>query len=327
MHGTLDDYLAAFARLRIDKNKKSWSRLTNYGSPYKPFLLLSILDHITAGRIPGNFIEPSFELTQTFLDYTALLPDFGRQAGMAYPFYHLESSDFWILIPQPGKQHRQGLAMKSMKRLREVYLGARFSDDFYVLLQMAQAREKLKNVLIQTYFARELQPAVVEQSQLNCASDQYSYRLLGLAEDIPPYMTTNGEAEKEDKIRDQGFRKAIVRLYDHRCALCGIKMCTPEGRTVVDAAHIKPWSESYNDDPTNGMALCKLCHWSFDAGLMSVDQQYHVLISPAVRSDSNLPGHIMTLSDRPMFRPPESRHWPDQENFAWHRKERFRKSK
>ena len=324
MSGTLDYYLSAFAKLRIDKNKKTWSRLTNYGSPYKPFLLLSIFDHITTGRITGNFIEPSFELTRTFLDYTALIPDFGRHAGMAYPFYHLESSGFWVLITQPGEQHRKGSAMKSMKRLREVYLGGRFSDELYPILQMTHTREKLKNVLIQTYFTRELQPAILEQSHINCASDRYSYRLLGIAEGIPQYMTPNGESEKEDKVRDQGFRKAIVRLYDHRCALCGIKMCTPEGRTVVDAAHIKPWCQSFNDDPTNGMALCKLCHWSFDEGLMSVDKQYHVLVSPVVRSDSNLPGHIMTLSDRPMFRPTESRHWPGQENFAWHRKERFR---
>ncbi len=324
MHGTIDYYLTAFAKLRVDKNKKTWSRLTNYGSPYKPFLLLSIFDHINTGLITGNFIEPSFELTQTFLDYTALLPDFGRQAGMAYPFYHLESSGFWILITQPGEQHRQGLAMKSMKRLREVYLGARFSDDLYPILQMTHTREKLKSVLIQTYFAKELQPAILEQSQINCASDRYSYRLLGTAEGIPQYMTPNGKWENEDKVRYQGFRKAIVKLYDHRCALCGIKMCTPEGRTVVDAAHIKPWSQSYNDDPTNGMALCKLCHWSFDEGLMSVDKQYHVLISPVVRDYNNLPGHIMTLSDRPMFRPSESSQWPGQENFEWHRKVRFR---
>ncbi|MCB8986015.1 MAG: HNH endonuclease [Ardenticatenaceae bacterium] len=26
------------------------------------------------------------------------------------------------------------------------------------------------------------------------------------------------------------------------------------------AAHIIPWSESHNDDPRNGLALCHLCH-------------------------------------------------------------------
>jgi hypothetical protein len=39
---------------------------TNFKSPYKPFLLLSILDLIGYGSITKNFIEPSFELTETF---------------------------------------------------------------------------------------------------------------------------------------------------------------------------------------------------------------------------------------------------------------------
>jgi len=51
-----------------------------------------------------------------------------------------------------------------------------------------------------------------------------------------------------------------VSLYNHRCALCGIRMLTPDGHTVVEAAHIIPWRQSRDDKPTNGMALCRLCH-------------------------------------------------------------------
>ena len=46
-------------------------------------------------------------------------------------------------------------------------------------------------------------------------------------------------------------------------------MRTIDGHTAVDAAHIIPWSISHNDDPRNGLALCKLCHWSFDEGLLA----------------------------------------------------------
>ena len=85
------------------------------------------------------------------------------------------------------------------------------------------------------------------------------------------------------KVRDQGFRKAIVRLYEHRCAICGIRILTPEGHTVIEAAHIIPWSQTHNDSPQNGMSLCKLCHWSFDEGLMGVDLDYKVMVSPSVQ--------------------------------------------
>lgn len=325
MCGRLDYYLHALAKIKVDKNKKSWTRLSNFCSPYKPFLLLSIFDHIDSGRITRNFIEPSFDLTRTFLDYIALLPDSGRKANMSYPFYYLNSSDFWKLIPRPEVSERKRFGTPSMKKMQDLYFGARFSDDLFPLLQMKHSRDQLRTVLVQTYFTEEIQKSIYQQSIINCASDRYSDGLLNSSEQLPEYNSPIQEQERKEKIRDQGFRKAIVKLYDHRCALCGIKMCTPEGHTAVDAAHIKPWSESHNDNPTNGMALCKLCHWSFDEGFMSVNKEYQVLVSPTVIRNSNLPGHIMTLSDRPMFRPSESRFWPDQESFHWHRKERFRK--
>ncbi|TKB25146.1 HNH endonuclease [Desulfopila sp. IMCC35006] len=325
MCGTLDQYLSSFARIRVDRSRGSWTALTNRASPYKPFLLLSILDHIASGQITKNFIEPSFELTETFQEYIALLPHNDRKASMSYPFYHLESSDFWEMIPRFGEEHRKGRSISSMKRLRELYLGARFNKDLFMLLQMEHAREKLRAVLVQTYFSPAIQPTIWQQSMINCGSTKYAFGLLGTSEVDAGYLLRANAAECAAKVRDQGFRKAIVRLYAHRCALCGIKMLTSEGRTVVDAAHIIPFSENRNDHPTNGMALCKLCHWSFDEGLMSVDTHYDVMVSPAVKKDPNLPGHILTLSDRPIFRPTESRFWPAQESFAWHRKQRFRK--
>jgi putative restriction endonuclease len=55
-----------------------------------------------------------------------------------------------------------------------------------------------------------------------------------------------------------------------RCALCVIRLHTPDGHTVVAAANILPWSESRDDFPTT--SPCRLCHWRFDEGLMSVGQ-------------------------------------------------------
>ena len=327
MCGRLDYFLEEFVKLRTDSSKKNWPSLTYNRSPYKPLLLLTILDFIDSGIIVRNFIEPSFELAQTFQNYCALLLPPERKASMSYPFYHLESAAFWELQPQPGQQHKRGLVVSSVKRLRQLYLGAKFSADLYPLLQMPGSRNKLRMALIEKYFVPEIQQTILEHSQLNCQSALYSTSLLTTQELIPDYKRTINQSTLVDinKVRDQGFRRTIVKLYDHRCALCGIKMRTPEGHTIVDAAHIKPWSVSHNDHPTNGIALCKLCHWSYDEGLMSVDHNYHVMISAAVKNDQNLPGHMLTLSDRPVFRPSESRFWPDQDNLAWHRREKFTK--
>lgn len=53
-------------------------------------------------------------------------------------------------------------------------------------------------------------------------------------------------------------------------------MLTVDGHTAVAAAHIVPWSVSHNDDPRNDMALCRLCHWIFDEGLLGVSPSYAV---------------------------------------------------
>jgi putative restriction endonuclease len=68
-----------------------------------------------------------------------------------------------------------------------------------------------------------------------------------------------------------------------------------DSHTAVDAAHIIPWSVSHDDGIRNGMALCKLCHWTFDKGLIGVSASYTVLLSPELTAGYNLLGHLITL--------------------------------
>lgn len=189
---------------------------------------------------------------------------------------------------------------------------------------MPHLQEKLRSTFIQAYFAPEIQPKIYEQSQINRLADEYSKTLMETSE--PPLQLETGQTDETASIaRNQGFRKTITTLYEHRCALCGIRMLTPDGHTVVEAAHIVPWRESKDDKPTNGMALCRLCHWSFDEGLMSVGKEYEVLISKQVKREPNFPGHMLTLSDRPIFRPNKSDFWPAPDKIEWHRKKVLKK--
>jgi len=183
------------------------------------------------------------------------------------------------------------------------------------------ARERMRTMLVQTYFAPEIQARVSDQGFINLAAFAYAKDVIsGLGEKKESFAA---EPHKQKAVRDQGFRKAIVQLYDHRCAICGIRVRTPEGHTVVEAAHIVPWRESHDDLPANGMCLCRLCHWSFDEGLMGVGAKYEVLVSDRLRIDSNMPGHILTLKDRLIFKPEAERFWPGRGNLSRHRKTCF----
>jgi len=240
---------------------------------------------------------------------------------MAYPFYHMRSEGFWRLVPRPGQEEELNERItSSMTRLQSFVLGAEIDQEFFGLVSDHKCREELRGALLKTYFTQDIRQILLREVLENQEAYEYSQRLLQAAEAAMPF----GQLDKPQQVRDQGFRKAIMNLYSHRCALCGIRMITPEGHTIVEAAHIRPWADSQDDRPANGLALCRLCHWSFDRGFMSVDSQYEVLVSPLARSEQNNPGHIMTLEQRPIFPPQDERHNPDQECLGWHRREVFR---
>jgi putative restriction endonuclease len=321
----LEKYLQMFANLRTDKGRDRYPAITYHRAPHKPFLLLSIMDLVAQGRITENLIEPSFELVDTFNTYWGIIMPPGSTTSMAYPFSRLKTDRFWHRVPKPGYDPDVEYNVKSMARLREMYLGAKIDEELFKYLCNTETRERLRAVLINTYFVPEVRPLLEKLGRVNYDAYKYSQTLLKIAEPEPQYGEGQEEEDFQQAVRDQGFRKAIVSLYEHRCALCGIRMLTPEGHTVVEAAHIKPWSEDHDDRPTNGLALCRLCHWSFDEGLMSVGLKYEVLVSRRVQIEQNLPGHILTLRDRHIFTPGENQYWPAQENFDYHRKNAFLK--
>jgi hypothetical protein len=56
---------------------------------------------------------------------------------------------------------------------------------------------------------------------------------------------------------------------------------------------------------------------------MSVGKSYEVLVSKRVRLDQNIPGHNLTLTERPIFRPDKDEFWPSQDNLKWHRDRKY----
>ena len=85
----LGDFLEKLSNLRTDRGRDRYPATTNHRAPHKPFLLLSIPDLIAQDIIQGNFIEPSFELLETWNDYWRTIMPIGKQSSMAYPFPRL----------------------------------------------------------------------------------------------------------------------------------------------------------------------------------------------------------------------------------------------
>ena len=323
MDDGIEDYAKRFARLRTNRNRKVWSGVTAHQAPYKPLLLLCVLDLLDSGGISSNLIEITEDLAELFGRYWERVLPFGRPGNLALPFFHLRGDGFWHLIPR-HESARLGSQIAYVSRLREEILGARLDEKLFDLARSKENRDRLRSVLIDSYFSPETRGIVSEQSAINRGAFFYSEELLRSPEDPKVGETLPVEEAYRPAVRDQGFRRAVVTAYLHRCALCGIRVRTLDGRTTVAAAHIVPWSVTHDDRPANGMALCRMCHWVFDEGLMRVSSGYEILASPHLNVADNLPGYLTNLEGRGILGPSRGPFWPDVGSLRWHRENVFR---
>ncbi len=320
----LETCIRQFARLNRAPGP-TWTEATKRKAPHKPILLLAVLDLVHRGVITAPFIAVTgdlIELNELFNLYWRRITPLGQTSSIAFPFSRLDREPFWELVPQPDKAITPSLinSTTSVSSLRRYALGARLDGGLFHVMQSGEGRDALREALLQSCFSADAQLLLREQSVVNREAFTYA-RLLEEKSHLPLVREVLEEENYRPAVRDQGFRRAVVATYDHRCALCGVRIVTPEGHTVVDAAHIIPWSRSQNDDIRNGMALCKLCHWAFDEGMMGVSDNYAVITSRQIGADPNVPGFLVTLSGRGIISPQDRELWPAQQYLSQHRRE------
>ena len=78
--------------------------------------------------------------------------------------------------------------------------------------------------------------------------------------------------------RDRAFSSTVKAAYADTCAFSGIRLINGGGRSEVQAAHIRPVMDNGPDSLRNGLALSGTMHWMFDCGLVSVDDDYSLLL-------------------------------------------------
>lgn len=93
-------------------------------------------------------------------------------------------------------------------------------------------------------------------------------------------------------VRDRIFRRIVLRAYDERCAITGLKLINGGGRAEVSAAHIRPVERNGPDVINNGIALSGTAHWMFDRGLISLSDDLEILISRQVNDLDSVRGLI-----------------------------------
>ncbi len=311
---TLAFYLDRFGNLRRKGSKQ-------YGqAPHKPVLVLALLDEIERGAFPDNLITPTLELIAGFHTYwNALVSSSHWGATMNNPFRHLYQEGWWHFVKN-GEVVSPGETTPSLKYMAETFDGVRLSPELWELLQDRVALNALRNHVLQTYFSKQEVSEVVRETK-----EAY---FLAEAEKLKqeaqrPFKTrVREQIEEAHFVRHALFPRVIRAIYHDACAVCGLSvhLTGASGGAILDGSHIVPFAISHNDDPRNGVSLCKNHHWGFDRGWFSLSNDYRVLVSPYL---ADAAGYItanvaLRLPVAPILHPA-----PDA--LEWHRENVFKR--
>lgn len=135
-----------------------------------------------------------------------------------------------------------------------------------------------------------------------------------------PDVQYGSSYEIRARIGQGAFRAIVTDAYKRRCAITGEKTLP-----VLEAAHIKPYSESGPNLTKNGLLLRSDMHILFDKGYMTVSNNHHLEVSRRIREEyengreyyayhgkelSNLPDNMMDL--------------PSPDFLKWHQEQVFK---
>lgn len=150
---------------------------------------------------------------------------------------------------------------------------------------------------------------------------RYDAAAAELAEAAAPFERPLIERLTSRAYRDVAFRRKVREAYGYRCAMSGLMIRNGGGRPEVEAAHIRPVERNGSDSVRNGLALSGTLHWMFDRGLVSVADDWTILVSR-----NKVPREVadrLIVPDGRLRLPPDQRDWPHPANLRWHRENVF----
>lgn len=110
-----------------------------------------------------------------------------------------------------------------------------------------------------------------------------------------------------------GFRVAVAQAYERKCAVTGERTLP-----ALEAAHVKPYSQSGPHEVESGLLLRKDLHALFDRGYLTVTPELRVRVSPRIREEFENGRDYYALDARPIRLPSRTYSPPEREFLEWH---------
>jgi putative restriction endonuclease len=123
---------------------------------------------------------------------------------------------------------------------------------------------------------------------------------------------------KEQIIRPRvgqgAFKILITDAYQRRCAITGEKTLP-----VLEAAHIRPYSQNGPHEISNGLLLRRDFHTLFDRGYITIDKNYTIEVSRHIKDDfGNGKEYYTHHGSKLIILPDRKEHLPDPYYIEWH---------
>lgn len=300
-------------------------------APHKPILLLSIIQLIHRKEIISNRIFITPELLIEFKNIWNIMVDTPHTPNFALPFFHMRSESFWHLVTKPEMELNvtKSKSIKSFKNLKESIAFAEVDKYLFELLTDCNTRTILEQAIVQKYFKNtesnysiilsnvNKEVLKIENQILNEPKAEYQNHLNELRASL-----NDDEFEEELFIRGGLFKKTIPKIYNHSCCISGMRIKSSQNAQMIDACHIIPFSISKDDTIPNGISLSPNLHRAFDRGLITINQDYIVRISPTVTENETV-FSLSQFNGNQIILPKKASWYPSPESLQWHNKEVF----
>lgn len=88
------------------------------------------------------------------------------------------------------------------------------------------------------------------------------------------------EVQTKVRIGQEYFRKMLLQIYESKCCVTGLNV-----PITLRASHIVPWKEDKTNrlNPENGLLLSATYDAAFDKNLISLDEDYRLIISKYIK--------------------------------------------
>jgi len=298
-----------------------------YGkAPHKPIMLLSVLQAIRSNIIIQNQISITPELVYLFKTNWNTLVTTEHVCNFALPFWHLnnEKPPFWNLVAKPGYEVfiKSQESVSSLGVLNTSIAYATLDADLFALMQNENSNRLLQQLLLDEYF-KDTQNKLqrLEYKQDNLFDDVEGKILNETAEQYRTEIIELLAAKNEEEIFIRGgvFKREIPKIYNNTCCISGLRVEATANISMVDACHIIPFAESYDDTIQNGIALTPTLHRAFDRGLIGIDYNYRVIVSSHFK-ETVVSYCIRQFEGKEILLPENPKYYPSLEGLRRQRK-------